>query len=239
MHLHTCPALSTIQKNLTSTLNRKLEPILGKNPRTYHWNSETAKLYLPVPPRQPDQQLQLNCICQSKPYGTYHKCTTCNNLFHLHCIGANIKDDEVAQLATPFQCKNCNPNRPYLFNKTRDWEPGRKGNARQLPRGTAKKRVSYEILITNALKISSPKNRAKFLYHQENRIDIAIARQKREAVDNKPEASKLMRACLGYLPEDLVKQCYKQGKKRNIPTDQIRTSLVESNIAMIQTSHNL
>jgi hypothetical protein len=228
-HLHSCLALYQEQKKLKETLNKTLEPITGFPDHNYYWNSRTERVFRTHTPTLQPKPSQ-KCICNSPEFGTYHLCSKCGQSFHLTCIGFSRPPNP----NTPFVCHSCNPQNPALFQKERDWT--KKRNCRRTPKPP---KIHPEIILTQGLELSTPRNRAVYLHAQENLPSVENLASASKQLNNIPAVSMLKRACLGYIPKSLVKECFEKGKQRNIPRAKIKEALKTSNLLMIEGSHEL
>ena len=237
-HLWTCTALKKEQDLINKKTGEILKEITGSKPFPYYWCTETRNLYQPCfPARQPPAILE--CVCQLPTHGQYITCQDCDKNFHPECIGVSTDLDELTNRKKSFQCNECNPRRSYFFRKHRDWIPGLKGKNQTQNRQQNKKKISQEVLITHALKLTSPTNRRKLQLarSQQNKIDVAT---KLELDLNKnPAIAALRRANLVYIPKCLKKSCLLSAKSLGLPKDQAKSKLSEVNRTIIEGGYEL
>jgi exonuclease III len=237
-HLHVCPKLAETNKEMMDQFDKICEEHTGNKMAPYFWCNETkeisegkktfTKRFYPT-----------FCTCETPQHGEYICCHDCMKPFHPTCLGISLTKEEIHSLKDPFQCQECNPNREYFFKEGRQWKVTDKSKGKAKGKKGKKEKISTEVLITHALKITTCKNRRKRMWAEHNKEYLREQEKKHEEGGKNPVMAQYKRATLGYLPKEFTRRFSTLARQKGKNTTEINKALAEINLTVVQHNYKL
>jgi hypothetical protein len=234
-HLHVCPKMKELNAEREEKYNNVCKEMTGETMEPYYWCERTEKATITTS-TVGRRWAPKYCICKTEKHGEYLCCHQCIEVFHPTCIGISKTKEEIEARSEPFLCQKCNPKAEYFYENSK-WEVTK--GTKKKGRKEKKAKISTEVLITHALKITSVLNRRKRIWAEYDKERLRAIELRHKKRDENADIARYKRATLGYMPKEFVIRFRELARKNEQKEEAIEEAIERINLDTIQHSYTL